>query len=245
MDSYIPRVKVSIITVAHNAVDTIEQTILSVLNQTYGDIEYIVVDGGSNDGTRDIIMRYDDRIAIWVSEKDDGISDAFNKGIKLSSGDMIGILNADDWYEKDAVESVVSNYSDDIDIYCGSLGLIDKSGQMFKIMKSKLWLMDYGMHIMHPTAFIKKRCYDSCGYFDTSLMVTMDYEIMLRFILKGCKIKVLNKVLAFMRIEGVSSNIEKAYKEELIVKQKYLSKTKYLISYMFNRINYYRIKYII
>ena len=98
---------ISIITVCLNAVETIETTIRSVLQQTYKNVEYIVIDGGSTDGTLQIIEKYRNDISILISEKDEGIYDAMNKGIELARGDYIGIINADDWYEKDAVEHVV------------------------------------------------------------------------------------------------------------------------------------------
>lgn len=95
------QLKISIVTVSYNAAKTIEQTIKSVINQTYSNIEYIVIDGGSTDGTVDIIRKYEDRIAYWVSEPDGGIFDAMNKGIKVATGEVVGIINSDDWYEHD------------------------------------------------------------------------------------------------------------------------------------------------
>ena len=101
---------VSIITVSYNAEKTIEQTILSVLNQTYTNIEYIIIDGKSTDGTNEIIQKYKDKIAYYVSEKDSGIYNAMNKGIKAANGLLIGIVNSDDFYELDAVEINVKHY---------------------------------------------------------------------------------------------------------------------------------------
>ncbi|MDO4190908.1 MAG: glycosyltransferase, partial [Bacteroidales bacterium] len=101
---------VSIITVCFNAEKTIEQTIQSVINQTYSNIEYIIIDGKSTDSTLNIVSKYKDNIATIISEPDNGIYDAMNKGIKLSSGELIGIINADDWYEKDAVKIMVNKY---------------------------------------------------------------------------------------------------------------------------------------
>ena len=95
---------ISIITVSYNAVKTIEDTITSVLNQTYSNIEYIIIDGASTDGTLEVIKKYQDDISIIVSEPDKGIYDAMNKGIERANGELIGIINADDWYEANAVE---------------------------------------------------------------------------------------------------------------------------------------------
>lgn len=102
---------ISVITVSYNAVSTIEQTILSVINQTYSNIEYIIIDGGSTDGTIDIIRRYEDKIAYWVSEPDRGIYDAMNKGASKANGEYIAFLNSDDWYELDAV-SIIAQFAD-------------------------------------------------------------------------------------------------------------------------------------
>ena len=99
---------VSIVTIVYNGEKHLEQTIQSVLNQTYSNIEYIIIDGGSKDNTINIIEKYSDRLAYWISEKDNGISDAFNKGIAKSTGEIVGLINADDWYDFDAIKHVVS-----------------------------------------------------------------------------------------------------------------------------------------
>ncbi|EKD55550.1 MAG: Glycosyltransferase family 2 protein, partial [uncultured bacterium] len=112
----------SIITVTYNSAKTLETTIKSVIDQSFPYIEYIVVDGGSTDGTLDIIKKYQDKITKWVSEKDGGISDAMNKGIKMASGDIIGIIHADDWYEIGALEKVDAAFeSTGTDIVCGKV----------------------------------------------------------------------------------------------------------------------------
>src|SRR6185369_14725253 len=121
---------VSIITVAYNAYPFIEKTIQSVLSQTYSPIEYIIIDGGSTDYTVDIIKGYSNRIAYWSSEKDNGISEAFNKGLSKATGDIIGIINADDWYENDTVERVVYDFGN-ADILYGDLQLLKKEKKDF------------------------------------------------------------------------------------------------------------------
>ena len=114
---------VSIITVTLNAAETLDRTIQSVINQTYKNLEYIVIDGGSKDRTPEIIAEYNHRIDQWISEPDHGISDAFNKGISCAKGEIVGILNASDWYELDAVSTVtqVFNQNPDINVVCGWL----------------------------------------------------------------------------------------------------------------------------
>lgn len=112
---------VSIVTVSYNSADTIEQTIQSVTKQTYPNIEYIIIDGGSRDGTVEIIKRYQDKISFWISEPDMGIYDAMNKGISYAKGDYIGIINSDDWYELDAIEKIVSKIKEDPIIIYGNM----------------------------------------------------------------------------------------------------------------------------
>src|SRR4051794_14825027 len=117
-------VLVSIITIVYNSDKTLEDTIKSVLQQSYPHIEYILIDGGSTDQSLSIIKRYD-KFVKWISEPDKGISDAFNKGIKMSTGELIGIINADDWYEDGAIETIVKHLEKNCDVYCGNINLID------------------------------------------------------------------------------------------------------------------------
>ena len=112
--------RITIITVCYNSEKYIEQAILSVINQTYDNLEYIIVDGGSQDSTMSIVNRYRDKISVIISEKDNGISDAFNKGIRRATGDIIGIVNSDDMlYNNNVIEKLAEYYEDDIDVYRG------------------------------------------------------------------------------------------------------------------------------
>src|SRR5882724_3849250 len=170
---------VSIITIVYNGEEHIEGTIKSVLDQTYPNIEYILIDGGSTDGTIEIINKYRHAIAFFISEKDSGISDAFNKGIRRANGEIIGIINADDWYENDTVAKVVEQIGDS-DISYGDLRLL-KNGKTDFILKGDHNYLDREMTINHPTVFAKRKCYEQFGLFDIKYKCAMDYDLVLRF----------------------------------------------------------------
>lgn len=179
-------IKVSIITVCYNSEKTIRKTIESVLNQTYKNIEYIIVDGASKDGTLDIINEYREAFEkrlIVVSEPDDGIYYAMNKGIKISTGDLIGIINSDDWYEEDAVEKIIKNYIEkhesEYEVYYGMTGII-KEGALITVSKSSHENLENEM-ISHPSCFVTKSSYDKYGGFNTKYSSVADYDLMLRY----------------------------------------------------------------
>ncbi|MBS1599294.1 MAG: glycosyltransferase [Bacteroidetes bacterium] len=212
---------VSIITIVYNGEKYIEGTIQSVLNQTYPNIEYIVIDGGSTDNTIDIIDKYHNQIAFFLSEKDNGISDAFNKGIRNANGEIIGIINADDWYESDAVATVVEQI-DDYDISYGDLRLL-KNGKTDFVLKGDHNYLKREMTINHPTVFVKKKCYDRLGLFDEQYKCAMDYDLVLRFLVNNCRFKYISKVIANMRMEGFSNaQWLLGCKETLAIKNKYI-----------------------
>ncbi len=211
---------VSIITPSYNSSRFVEATIRSVLDQDYPHIEYIIIDGGSTDGSLDIIKKYNTEISYWVSEPDDGISDAFNKGIKASRGEIIGILNAGDIYTEGAVATAVKelNNNRDHDFIYGDLQHIDEKNKFLFLMKSDRIYMDkihYTMPaIQHPTVFMKKEVYDSCGLFDTSYRIAMDYEFFLRITKIGKKGLYVEKTLAKMIKGGLSQSMfYRSYKE--------------------------------
>ncbi len=179
-------IKVSIITVCYNSEKTIERTIKSVLDQTYKNIEYIIVDGASNDGTMKIIDNYREafgsRLKV-VSEKDDGIYYAMNKGIDMSTGDIVGIINSDDWYEDEAVEKIVEaynkNHSNKYCVYYGKKGVV-KDGLVMQVNLSDHNKLEDGM-ISHPSCFVTKETYLDKGKFNTKYVSVADYDLMLRF----------------------------------------------------------------
>lgn len=213
--------KFSIITVVLNDKDNIEKTILSVLNQNI-QLTYIIIDGGSTDGTLDIIKKYEDNIDILISEKDDGIVDAFNKGLKLASRDIIGIVNSGDFLEKDALLYVVKNFDKDTDIIYGNIQYFTDDKKDYIYSANHIYL-DKFMSINHPAVFVKKTLYERFGLFDKNFPLAMDYELMLRFFVNGAKFKYINRVLSNMSLGGVSDiNWQKAYKEAYEIRKKHL-----------------------
>lgn len=217
---------VSIITIVYNGEKHLQQTIESVLSQSYKHIEYLVVDGGSTDNSLNIIRSFDARITGWKSEKDRGISDAFNKGLDMAKGEIIGIINADDWYEPDAVEKAVGLIKDS-DIVYGDLRLI-KDGKSDFVLKGNHRFLESEMTINHPTVFVKKNCYVQWGIFDEKYKCAMDYELMLRFKTHGSQFKHIPFVLANMRWEGMSdSKWLLGCQETLDIKNKYFPEKKF------------------
>jgi glycosyltransferase involved in cell wall biosynthesis len=195
---------ISVVTVVFNGEKHLEQTILSVVNQGYDNVEFIVIDGGSTDGTIDIVKKYQDRIDYWVSEPDKGISDAFNKGISLSTGVMIGLINADDWYEPDTLELVASIATEDeVDIVHGRLQYW-RDEKKAEMVSGDHRLLDKDMTVNHMTVFAKRTLYETIGLFSLEFRYAMDYEFLLRAKKTGASFYYLDKCLANMRLGGVS-----------------------------------------
>ena len=230
------RPKFSIITVSFNSIKTIEKTILSVLGQTYKDYEYIIIDGGSTDGTLDIIKKYQDKLSYFISEKDNGISDAFNKGILASKGEIVGIINSDDFYEPNALE-IISNLSTEynVDYYIGALRYwdADKINKIIYPDTKYFRTITFRMpHLNHPASFFTKKTYDDIGLFNVNFKYAMDYDIFLRAFLHNKKGIFTEEIISNMLIGGMAnSNRLKAYKEVLqISTNKFLGYIWYLLS---------------
>jgi glycosyltransferase involved in cell wall biosynthesis len=226
MRSSVDQPLVSIITVTLNAAETLDRTIQSVINQTYNNIEYIIIDGGSKDRTVDIIAEHAYRIDHWISEPDHGISDAFNKGISCAHGEIIGILNASDWYESDAVSTVaqVLKQKPDVDVVCGWLQYW-RGGRRDYVFTSNPNLIMKEMTINHPTMFVRKAVYEKFGTFRTDFRYAMDYEFVLRLIVAGVRVLSLDRILAHMQYEGLTSrNWGKAFAEVKRAKVEHLGK---------------------
>lgn len=220
---------ISIITVVYNGERYLQQTIDSVYNQTYKNIEYIIVDGGSTDGTLDIIKQNKPKITKWISEPDKGLYDAMNKGIKMASGDLIGMINSDDWYELNAVELVVREFlkhptkhifhADRFDIIEGE----NKDKKRIKIFNpSALKFKYYGMTYNHPSMFITKKEYKRHLY-NINLNSLADYQFVLEAYLRDKNsFHYINTPIVNYRLEGISAQIPigKALKEGFISRQK-------------------------
>lgn len=206
--------KISIITVVYNNEDTISEAIESVLGQTYKNIEYVLIDGGSKDNTVNCINRYKDQLGYFVSEKDNGIYDAMNKGIKACTGDVIGILNSDDLYEDfNVIASVMEEFITDseLDILFGNLVYV-KSNDTKKVVrnwKSKGYYQLFFEHANvppHPTLFVRSKVYKETGLFDLQYKLAADYELMLRMFKKHhFKSKYINKLIIKMRLGGATN----------------------------------------
>lgn len=195
----------TVATVVFNAEKKIRTTVESALSDATAAVELIVVDGASSDGTIDVVRGYGKRIAKFLSEPDRGITHAFNKGIELAEGDLIGFLNAGDWYEPEAL-SIVADAHDghpDIDVFCGAIRFWE-GGRSTIVCHSDPTMLDNETSVYHPTVFIRKSAYEKFGMYDESYRYAMDYELLLRFKQRGAKFMALDNVLANMPLDGVS-----------------------------------------
>jgi len=193
----------------------------SVLGQERADLEYILIDGGSVDGTLTIIKKAakaDPRIR-WISENDHGISDAFNKGLALARGQLIGILNSDDAYAPEALAAVARAWRNnpDSDIFHGDLLRFSANTPLFRLVPGavddSIW---HEMPLNHPATFVSRRAYATVGGFNTSLRLAMDYDLVLRLYLAGVRFHYIPAVLAHMRYGGASDDHFVAARREVI-----------------------------
>ncbi|MFW2439802.1 MAG: glycosyltransferase family 2 protein [Arenicellales bacterium] len=207
--------KVSVITVVYNAVDTIEDTIQSVIKQDHEDIEHIIIDGGSTDGTMDVVNSYRKQLAIVVSEPDKGIYDAMNKGIDLAAGAVVGTLNSDDWYDNNSVISrVVAAFKKDmeLDAVYGDIIFVtkDKPHGLVRYWESQPYqkgLFEKGWMPPHPSFFVKKDCYSRYGKFDLDLKIQSDFDLTMRLmVVNRINTQYLPGVMVKMRMGGVTNN---------------------------------------
>lgn len=209
---------ITIITVVFNAETTLGDTIRSVIQQTYGNIEYIVVDGGSRDGTLDVIRKYDNDIDYWVSEKDAGIYDGMNKGIALATGDYIGLLNADDFFSHHGVVDRICAElcSSNVDAVFSGLDIVDPANLQRVLRKYRAsgysrFMLRIGIMPAHPTFYCKRSCYEQAGPYRTDYRIAADFEMLVRLLVKyQIKSKFINEITIHMRSGGLSSSGLKA-----------------------------------
>ena len=203
--------KFSIITITFNSREYLEEAVESVLSQDFGDLEYIIVDGGSTDGTLEIIRRHagaDPRIR-WISEPDNGIADAFNKGLRMAKGEIVGILNSDDRYLPGALARVAGAHAahGECDIFHGDMLRLDGERVLFRLVpadvEKAVW---HEMPLNHPATFVTRRAYGRVGGFDASIRIAMDYDLVLRLYRSGCRFHHIPVPLAAMRYGGASDS---------------------------------------
>jgi glycosyltransferase involved in cell wall biosynthesis len=207
--------KVSIITVCFNSEKTIRDAIESVLRQDYPDIEYIIIDGASSDATMRIVGEYGTRVSKIVSERDKGIYDAMNKGIAAATGDVVGILNSDDFYENDFVVSeIVAAFNEhpEIEMVFGDVVFV-LANDLIKIRRHyysghfKPWKLRFGWMPPHPGTFVKRDLYSRSGPYLTDFKIAADYEMFVRWlIVHKARYRWIDKVLVRMRMGGASTS---------------------------------------
>ena len=206
-------VTISIITVTFNSIESVSDTIDSVTHQSYPWIEYIIIDGASTDGTIDVIKSYGDKISKFISEPDQGIYDAINKGIRLASGDIIGILNSDDHFtQNDVLEKIAAEFKDpNCQAVIADARFIDPanlskivryySSENFRPEKFK-----YGFMPAHPGFYARRELFEKFGYYKTDYKIAADYELLIRFLyVHKVKFRYLKVPVVDMRTGGVSN----------------------------------------
>lgn len=210
--------KISIITVCYNSAATIEKTILSVASQTYDAIEYIIVDGESKDDTVAIIKKHEGVVTQWVSEPDNGLYDAMNKGIAMATGDLIGIVNSDDTFYSDTVLAEIAAFhkSNAIDASIGNIVQHKSDGKIVRLYTSKKWTpekLKIGSMPPHPSIFFKRSLFTQYGNYLLGFKIGADYELIVRYFLKqNIKWKYSGITTHKMLVGGVSSSGVESYK---------------------------------
>ena len=205
--------KISVITAVYNRRDTLQDALDSIASQSHGALEHVVVDGASTDGTNDILQRNRERIAVLVSEPDKGIYDALNKGIQLSSGDVIGFLHADDVFaDENAVSRIASVFEDpDVEAVYGDLQYVSNKdiSRTIRYWHAGVFTagrLAWGWMPPHPTLYVRRRVYDRLGAFDTRYRIAADYDCILRFLGRGGIVPTyIPEVLVKMRVGGASN----------------------------------------
>lgn len=238
--------KISIITPTYNSEKTLKDTLESILKQTYTNYEHIIVDGASKDSTMQIVKEYEEKYQgklKYISEKDLGIYDAMNKGIKMATGDIIGILNSDDIYSN---ENVLQKIADKFQItncmgtYANLIFMDEETmTKPQRIWKEKRGKVQNGWHPAHPTLYLKKEVYDKIGLYDLKYKIVADYDFMIRMLLdKEIKLEYIDEYIVYMRVGGASTDGINGYKKNLKESHQVLVKNKIKYPYF---VDFYRI----
>ena len=218
--------KISIITVSLNARQHIEQTIRSVLEQQYHDLQYVIIDGGSDDGTTEIIQRYADRLTGWISEPDRGISDAMNKGIAMTDGDFLLFLHADDYLpDAHTLERAAAAIRSDAEIHFFDIFRQDGERQTRATPRGWNWWLNLKTGIFHQGALCARSLFERIGNFDTNLRVAMDYDFFLRAYRAGTHTQYHRLPLSVMRTTGISSRRDRASLRHRLNEEKSIHQT--------------------
>ena len=216
--------KITVITVCFNSVKTIERTIKSVLAQNYSELEYIIIDGGSTDGTLDIIRKYKENLSVWISEPDDGLYDAMNKGLAKATGEVFAFLNSDDYYTENVLERVNEYFkTDDVDMVSGNM-YICAEGTVKKAVydKSNRENLLFGVVYPQPALFAKRELYIKYGGFDTSYKIAADSDWVMKVCLNGAKVICVEDYFTYFSDGGISSR-----KQYLALEEEYRMALKY------------------
>jgi glycosyltransferase involved in cell wall biosynthesis len=231
--------KISVITVCKNAGKTLENTIKSVLSQTYQNIEYIVIDGNSSDDTMDILKKYRSRISRLISEEDGGIYQAMNKGIKVSTGDIIIFMNSGDiFYDKSVVENILSKWPSGTDIVYGDVFLVNEKKIKHQSNVGKPFFM-YD-NICHQSMFIKRDCFRKVGFFNEKYKIAADFDWLIRGIFEyNLVIKYIGTVVSCYQGGGISSDKEKFKIEHQETLTKYFNPLDILFNKFVFKVNDY------
>ena len=228
--------KISVVTPSFNQVAFIEQTIASVLEQDYSNLEYIIIDGRSTDGTLQVIKRCERYLAHWVSEPDSGQTHAINKGFRMCTGDLVAWQNSDDYYLPSAFDKIAHAYQTcEADVYFGHKYNVDESGQIvrptcYTPYNLRTNIYEDIMPMANHSTFWRRELFDRLGYLDESLHYAMDYDFFLRLGLNGCKFHLINDFLGCFRLHGDAKSTQLSDKwaaDLAYVDQKYHIKRPY------------------
>ncbi|MBE6291665.1 MAG: glycosyltransferase [Bacteroidales bacterium] len=201
--------KISIITITYNSEKTLEETVQSVISQDYPNLEYLIIDGGSKDRTLDIVEKYRDKISFVISEPDRGISDAFNKGIRYATGEIVGIINSDDLLLPGALKTLAENYDPEVGVYRGNTIIWNDETDTKIVARPTMTFSIYSFKrriVCHQSTFVTKKAYEAVGTFKESFKYMMDSDLLFRLYNNDIVFRYIPSDLAVFRMGGVTNN---------------------------------------